>query len=235
MNGEGKGWISVYRTILDWEWYDDANTFRLFMHCLLRANHADKEWRGTLVKRGEFISSLDKLAGELRLSVKQIRTAISKLKRTNELATKGTTQHTVFKVINYDLYQQKDKPKGKQRANEGQTRGKRRATNNNENNENNENKYTNLAEKLGVDVGLIERIVKHRRDINKPANTDKKISLVISDFRRCIEQGHFQTLEEAMDKLDDTPWQTVKPNYLTNEGTNNVSSMNQRAARFING
>ena len=134
-----EGFILLHKRILDWEWYDDANTMRLFVHCMLSANYQENTWRGITIKRGEFISSIEKLSQKLKLSPKQIRTAISKLKRTNELETVGKSQHTVFIIKNYDDYQPNGKPKGKQRANEGQTEGKQRATTNELNNNNKNN------------------------------------------------------------------------------------------------
>lgn len=133
------GWICLHRKMLDWEWYNDANTFRLFVHCLLRANHSDNRWRGHLIKRGQFISSISILSGELGLTIKQIRGSLDKLKRTGEVASESNSQFTVFTVKKYDDYQSEGKPEGKptasERANEGQAEGKRRATNNNDNNE----------------------------------------------------------------------------------------------------
>lgn len=132
-----EGWICLHRKMLEWEWYDDANATRLFIHCLLKANHGDKKWRGIEVKRGSFITSYDSLSKELGLTVKQIRTALTKLKRTSEVASKSNSQHTVLTVINYDQYQDEGKQKGGQGASEGQAGGKQGATTNNENNDNN--------------------------------------------------------------------------------------------------
>lgn len=134
-----EGFIVLHRKILDWEWYDDPNVFRLFVHGLLRANHKDKMWRGTLIERGQFVSSYDILATELGITKKQIRTAQEKLEKTGEWAHKGTSQHTVFIVKNYDKYQSKGTQKESQEHYEGHSEGTQRATNNNENNENNEN------------------------------------------------------------------------------------------------
>jgi hypothetical protein len=33
------GYIKLYRSLLKWEWYDDSNVFRVFMHLLLTANY----------------------------------------------------------------------------------------------------------------------------------------------------------------------------------------------------
>lgn len=137
-----EGFIALHRKIMEWEWYSDGNTFRLFIHCLLRANHSQSRWRGFTIERGQFISSLSKLSTELSLSVKQIRGSLEKLKATGELTSESNTQFTVFTVKNYSEYQDKGKPKDNQeeqeRASDGQSEGKRRATNNNDNNNNNE-------------------------------------------------------------------------------------------------
>ena len=33
-----EGFINLHRKILDWEWYDDINVFRVFTHLLLTVN-----------------------------------------------------------------------------------------------------------------------------------------------------------------------------------------------------
>lgn len=99
------GWIKLHRSILEWEWYDDTNVFRLFMHCLFKANHKDKRYRGKVVQRGSFLTGRDLLAEETGLTVQQVRTALDKLKSTNELTIKSSRQGTVVEVVNYDKYQ----------------------------------------------------------------------------------------------------------------------------------
>ena len=129
-----KGWITLHRQLVDWEWYTDANTARLFIHCLLKANHEPKSWRGINIERGQFFTSLESLSSELGLTKKQIRTAFSKLKKTQELASKGQSTGRLVTVTNYDLYQEE----GKQKSNKRQAKGKQRAATNNDNNDNNE-------------------------------------------------------------------------------------------------
>ncbi len=132
------GWIKLHRSLLDWEWYDDINTKVVFIHLLLIANHKDNQWRGIDIKRGQRLTSLSGLAKETGLSVKNIRTAIKHLKATNEVASHSTAQHTVFTVVNYDLYQEE----ANEVANEGQARGKQVATNKNDKNDKNDKKTT---------------------------------------------------------------------------------------------
>jgi len=99
------GWIKLHRGLTEWEWYTDANTMRVFIHCLLKANHTDKKWRGHDIKRGQFIGSYDSVAKDLNLTVSKVRTSLNKLKLTGEMTIKGGNQHTVFTIENYDSYQ----------------------------------------------------------------------------------------------------------------------------------
>lgn len=150
-----EGWISLHRKMIDWEWYNEPNTIRLFLHCLLKANHTDKKWRGIDVKRGSFITSYGKLADELELSVQNIRTALSNLKLTGEITSESSSKNTVIKVVNYDLHQDGNKQPSKQITINQQASNKQVTTTNNDNNNNNENKFkidASQIKKLEVDL-----------------------------------------------------------------------------------
>jgi len=121
---EDSSWIKIYRKMLDWEWYSDTNAKVLFLHLLLKVNHKDKRWRGIEVKRGSLITSISRLALETSLSVKMVRVALDKLKSTGEVAKSSTSTYTVVTVLKYDEFQKRGKPM----ANEGQTKGKPRAS-----------------------------------------------------------------------------------------------------------
>jgi len=99
------GWIKIHRKLLDWEWYDEPNTLRLFLHLLLKANHKNKSYRGTVIKEGQVMTGYDKLAKELSLSTQKIRTAINKLKLTNEITSVSTSQGTIIQIVKYKEYQ----------------------------------------------------------------------------------------------------------------------------------
>lgn len=100
-----EGWICLHRKMLDWEWYTDANTFRLFMHFLLLANHESRKWKGQVIDRGQLITSSVHLAEDLKLSRQQIRTSIDKLKSTNEITTKTTNKYMLITIEKYGEYQ----------------------------------------------------------------------------------------------------------------------------------
>ena len=159
------GWVKLHRQLLDWEWYNDVNTTRVFLHLLLVANHKDNNWRGIEIKRGQRLTSISGLASETNLSIKNIRTSIKRLKSTNEVASHSTAQHTVFTMINYDLYQDE----ANEVANKGQAKGKQGATNKNDKNDNNEKKnniHQQIADSWNEvfkdDLALVSKVNKTR-------------------------------------------------------------------------
>lgn len=99
------GYIKLYRSLLNWEWYDDINTKTVFLHLLLTVSIAESQWHGITVPRGSRVSSYAVLAKETRLTERQVRTAISHLEMTGELTRYKHPKFTVFAINNYDKYQ----------------------------------------------------------------------------------------------------------------------------------
>lgn len=137
-----KGFIKIHRSILDWEWYSDTNVHRVFFHILLNANFTSKKWRGIEIHRGQFLTSIDAIynglnrnpqTGKLtrsasRLTTQSIRTALKRLKSTNEITIQTTSQYTLITVNNYDKYQGSNKRTNKRLTNDQQTTNKRLTT-----------------------------------------------------------------------------------------------------------
>ena len=122
-------WIKLNRAILDWEWYDDVNVSRVFIHLLLTANYEPKNWHGIQIERGQRVISIGGLAEETGLTVRQTRTALDKLKSTGELTSRATNKYTLVTIENYSKFQdvkhdsdkQNDKQRDKRTTNERQT------------------------------------------------------------------------------------------------------------------
>lgn len=134
------GWISIHRRLLSWEWWEDANTTRLFLYLLLSANHTEKKWRGVTCRRGQVITSLSTIKQQTGLSIQQIRTCFDRLKSTGELTVESTSKYSMITVNKYEDYQIKVTSKSTRNAtNEQQTSNKRATTTNNDNKENNDN------------------------------------------------------------------------------------------------
>lgn len=119
--GTQAGFILLYRQITEWEWYQNPNTFRVFLHCLLMANYTDGRFEGKEVKRGQLVTSLPSLADQTKLSVRQVRTALDHLILTGELTSTAYSKYRVITVVKYNEYQQND------RQNDRQSTGNRQA------------------------------------------------------------------------------------------------------------
>ena len=207
-----KGFITLHRQFLEWEWYTDTKTKTLFIHCLLKANHTNKTWRGQEIKRGQFITSLQNLALETGLSVKEVRTCLKKLEKTGELGKQSTKLNTLITVTCYDKYQTKNKQEAKQ----GQSRGKQRATTNNDNNDNNENKFS--FKKSLIDLGIDESIVNDYMTVRKnkkASNTQTAFKSIASTINSMKDQ---LTPNEIIKVCVENSWKGLNKEWFINSG-----------------
>lgn len=99
------GWIKLHRKMLNWRWYTDANTFRLFTHLLLKANFEPSEWLDRQIGVGQCVVGFPTLAESTGLTVSQLRTAMKKLKLTGEITVEVTSRFSVITLCNYERYQ----------------------------------------------------------------------------------------------------------------------------------
>jgi len=77
------GWIKLHRKIVEWEWFQDSDTFRLFLYLILKANHREKQWKGITISRGQLVTGRKMLSRELGISEQTVRTCLKRLKSTS--------------------------------------------------------------------------------------------------------------------------------------------------------
>ena len=99
------GYIRLYRSIMNWDWYSDTKTKCLFLHLLLTVNYIPDNWRGREIEVGQRVTSLAKLASELGFSIQEIRTCLKHLQATGEVTCETTSQYPVITVNNYVSFQ----------------------------------------------------------------------------------------------------------------------------------
>ena len=197
-----EGWIKLHRSLFNWEWYDDIETFRLFTHCLLRANHKDNNWRGQEVKKGSFITSYSNLANETGLSIKVVRNRLKKLEKSGELGTQTSNKNTLITVSKYEFFQQEETTKGTQRARKGHAMGTQRATNKNDNNDNNEKNLTPL-DAVKKDSNN-EKFLKFCDwiDENLEYIPTMKTQITEKEFNKILENHDPQKVADKLDRMD---------------------------------
>lgn len=130
------GFILLHRQITEWEWYQNPNTFRVFLHILLKANYMDGRFEGKEIKRGDLVTSLPSLAEQTKLSIQQVRTALDHLKSTGEITDRTYSKYRVITVVKYNDYQQDNRQNnsqstGNQQAGNSQSTGNQQQYNKN--------------------------------------------------------------------------------------------------------
>lgn len=173
------GWVKIHRQILEWEWFDDQNTFRLFIYLLLKANHKDKRYKGKLVKRGSLLTGRELLSKETGLSTMQVRTSLTKLKSTNEITINSTKQGTEIQVVNYDNYQVVTN----EITNEQPTNNQRVTTNKNEKKEKKYREIENLSLSQDEFIRLLER-----------GYTKQQVDIILDKIERYDKRGKYSDL-----------------------------------------
>ncbi len=116
--------ITLYSSLLDWEWASCPETLSLWVHILFRASDEERRWKGITIPKGGFVTNLAELSEGSGLSVKQVRTHLKRLVSSGYIILKGTNKYTLITIYNSDTCDRKNKDEGKQRANKGQTKGK---------------------------------------------------------------------------------------------------------------
>lgn len=97
--------VKVDRNILQWRWYQDANTMRVFIHLILMANVKDHDFEKITIHRGELVTSLASLSKQLKMSVRSVRTSLEHLKSTGEVTSRNYPHYQVISIAEYDRYQ----------------------------------------------------------------------------------------------------------------------------------
>ena len=111
------GYIKLHRSILQWEWWDDPNTTRVFIWLLLNAQWEDSRYHGYDVPRGSLVTSYASIAKNTKISVKAARVAINHLKMTGEVALKGQAHFSIVTIVNWDKFQGYEEEEGKHQGN----------------------------------------------------------------------------------------------------------------------
>lgn len=105
-----QGWVCVHRKLLDNPIFKNDKLFRVFMFCLLRAQHtAGDQLVGDSVvylDKGQLATGRIAISEQTGLSQQNVRTAISKLEKLGILTIKPTTKYSVITMVNWNQYQQ---------------------------------------------------------------------------------------------------------------------------------
>ena len=197
-------YIKLSRKILEWEWYSDINTCRLFIHMLLKANWKSGKFQGVEIERGSFASSYEKLSNETNLTVMEIRTALKHLISTGEVTVKRHTKFSVFTIKNYIMYQSSDMQTNSQitvnqQLNNSQLttieEGKKERINNYTSSDEEVTSFRQPEDKIFATIrelynsvcGSYPRLVKMSEKRKKAISARLRTGYTVDDFRKVFE------------------------------------------------
>lgn len=103
---QGKGFIVLYRSLLDWEYIDDDAVFSCFIKLIMAVNYQDKKWHNQTVKRGSIIGSIETLSSKLKISKKVLRRCLKLLSECGAITVEVVpNQYHIITVNKYSEYQ----------------------------------------------------------------------------------------------------------------------------------
>lgn len=99
------GWIKIDRSLLDWEWFGNAEMIQLLVYLIFKANIEDKKWQGIIVKRGQLVTSVATISADLGLTSQKVRTCLDRLRQSETISIKTTNRFSLITICNYVRYQ----------------------------------------------------------------------------------------------------------------------------------
>lgn len=203
-----RGYIRLFRQFEDWEWYDNPFTKAIFTHCLIKANDKAKKWRDLTVKRGQFVTSYEKLAASNGMTIQQTRTALKQLQSTCEIEYQSTNQYTLITVKNYNLYQANNIRKNEADITPDNKRKGEQITTTNNNTNTKEYIYSSSS---STKKKLTEEEEEILKNFSKGANRKIKSYTLWRD--KVIESGKYiDILKEEKERLKKLERQKAKEN-----------------------
>ncbi len=110
----GYGFVKIDRSLLEWEWYDDANMVRLWLHLNLKASYKESSWQGMQVTRGQIITGRKKLADETGMSERQVRTCLNRMLESGKITIESTNRFSIITICKSDSYENNSEPNDQQ-------------------------------------------------------------------------------------------------------------------------
>ncbi len=89
------------------------------------ANYKDAEFKGEIIKRGSFVTSIPNLCTYLEMSERKVRRCLECLKTTGEITDIANNHFRIITIVNYDEYQDVLPLSKKQGKRQGKKQGKR--------------------------------------------------------------------------------------------------------------
>lgn len=216
-----RGFIKLDRGILNWEWFTDANVYRVFTYLLIIANYEDTLFKGEVIRRGETATTYARIAEALDLSYMAVRRAIDKLKGTGEVTITRRSKFVVISINNYIKYQggeQSDEQSDEQSLKKERKKQRKKELFKKQRNIYSAfaNVFLDNAEYMTLQEGypndykrLIEELGEYKAKSGKEYSSDYAAVISFANFQG-IEKERDYTIENDFEFMDDGTVRTVQ-------------------------
>ena len=112
------GWIKLHRKLIDSPVFDNEKALKVWVWCLLRANHQEKEvlvgLQNVTLQPGEFVTGRNKASEELGLTPSTAWRYLNLLRKLEMLDIKPNSKFSVISLVNWGKYQGSETDNGQQ-------------------------------------------------------------------------------------------------------------------------
>ena len=201
------GWVKLHRSTLTSDVFLDAHLLKLFVWCLLRANHAEQSvstttGRGTTIvglKPGQFLFGAHKASEQLDMPKTTVQERMRRLEAMGTIKIESGTHYSIVTICQWDTYQNEDaetrQPTGNQAAGNRQPSG----TEKNENNVKNNSSSPSLC--FGPDDRGLAEFIWGKVHALQPSRKAPDLNRWANDLRLARETDG-RTLDDLRDLFD---------------------------------
>jgi len=208
----GSGWIKLYRKTLEKGYYRESHYVHLWIHCLLKANHKEKEilvnGKSMTIKRGQFLTSRRKLSSETGIQESKIERILKFLKTEQQIEQQGFSSCRLISITNYDKYQIREQ-QIEQQVNSKRTASEHKQEYKNDKNERNTHGHTKF----------IHDFEEFWKCYPKKKHKEKAYNAYLEAVKECNPQTLLKALAGYMNYKDDEARRTgqdLDPKYFKN-------------------
>lgn len=199
-----QGWFKLYRKIINSPVFNDPHILRLWMLCLSKATHKEREIlvgkQQVKLNPGEFVTGRDVLALEYNMGLAPkhhvksltIWRWLKALEEWENVNIKSTTKYSVISIVNWSFYQEDEQQNDQQMISKCTSNDQQMITNKNDKNVKNEKKnkyaefvsmketeYRKLVDQFGEErtLQMIEKLDNYKGSKGKKYKDDYRAIL----------------------------------------------------------
>lgn len=90
------GYVTLPRSIAKKEWFTEGNTLKLYITLLFNAAFKDTETGGVAVKKGQFLTSVRRLALMTNMAKQTVADLLKHLEEAGEITVESTTKYSII-------------------------------------------------------------------------------------------------------------------------------------------